>query len=69
MTHAEDLDLAHEGDDVERGGVVGVAEEVHEGVHDAGGDLGELDGGDVDGLDEELAVLGGLRRRIVSNGT
>jgi hypothetical protein len=29
----------HESDDVERGGVVGVAEEFHQRVDDAGGDL------------------------------
>lgn len=53
-------DLAHEGDDVERGGVVRVAEEVHERVHDAGGHLGELDRAYVNRLDEQLPVLGGL---------
>ncbi|KAI3494698.1 hypothetical protein L1887_40514 [Cichorium endivia] len=58
--------LAYKGDDVDGGRVVGVAEELHEHVYDVGGDLGELDGAGVDGLDEKLAVLevlvlGGLR--------
>ena len=46
--------------DVGRGLGVRVTNKLHEGVNDGGGDVRKLDGALVNGLDEDLPVLGGL---------
>ena len=43
--------------DVQSGGVIRVSKELHQGMHDARSDLGELDGRDMDRLNEKLPVL------------
>jgi hypothetical protein len=61
------IHVPDERDDIECGRVVGVTEEFHEGVYDAGCDLGELDGHNVDRLDEQLSVLRCLRGTLIQD--
>jgi hypothetical protein len=54
-------DAPNKGNDINRSGVACIAEELHQGVHDAGGYLGEANRADVDRLDQELSVFGRAR--------
>jgi len=63
MERHEMQNLPYERDDIQSRRVVRVSEELHQCVDDAGSNFRELDGSDMDGLNQQLPVFRDLDPR------